>query len=117
MHSCLGALVVVIACILSAGYALTCRNMYLVVEKEIRCDKDNIVSKYLNKIFNKGEGRGQPQPQPAVQSAERTRELRKRPPGQHLPQQPTQRVWAKQVNLHQCNVLRISQYLLNLYCL
>ena len=36
VHSCLGALVVVIACILSAGYALTCRNMYLVVEKEIR---------------------------------------------------------------------------------
>lgn len=36
MHSCLGALVVAIACIISAGYALTCRNMYLVVEKEIR---------------------------------------------------------------------------------
>jgi len=36
VHSCLGALVLVIACILSAGYALTCRNMYLVVEKEIR---------------------------------------------------------------------------------
>jgi len=36
VHSCLGTLVVVIACILSAGYALTCRNMYLVVEKEIR---------------------------------------------------------------------------------
>ena len=36
VHSCLGALVVEIACILSAGYALTCRNMYLVVEKEIR---------------------------------------------------------------------------------
>jgi len=36
VHCCLGCLVLVIACILSAGYALTCRNIYLVVEKEIR---------------------------------------------------------------------------------
>ena len=36
VHSCLGALVLGTACLLSAGYALTCRNMYLVVEKEIR---------------------------------------------------------------------------------
>eukprot|EP00092_Neocalanus_flemingeri_P009726 GFUD01010477.1.p1 GENE.GFUD01010477.1~~GFUD01010477.1.p1 ORF type:complete len:368 (+),score=90.09 GFUD01010477.1:505-1608(+) len=36
VHCCMGGLVVVIACILSAGYALTCRNIHLVVEKEIR---------------------------------------------------------------------------------
>lgn len=36
VHGCLGALVLAIACIVSTGYALTCRNMYLVVEKEIR---------------------------------------------------------------------------------
>ena len=51
VHSSLGALVVVIACILSAGYALTCRNMYLVVEKEIRCDHNKIVGKYFNIIY------------------------------------------------------------------
>jgi len=36
VHCCLGGLVLMIACLVSAGYALTCRNMYLVVEKEIR---------------------------------------------------------------------------------
>jgi len=35
-HCCIGGLVLVIACILSAGYALTCRSIYLIVEKEIR---------------------------------------------------------------------------------
>lgn len=35
-HCCVGGLVLVIACILSAGYALTCRSIYLIVEKEIR---------------------------------------------------------------------------------
>ena len=36
VHGGLGALVLALACIVSTGYALTCRNMYLVVEKEIR---------------------------------------------------------------------------------
>ena len=36
VHGFLGAVVLSIACILSAGYALTCRNLYLWVEKEIR---------------------------------------------------------------------------------
>jgi len=36
VHSCLGFLVLCIAGIISAGYAISCRDMYLVVEKEIR---------------------------------------------------------------------------------
>merc|ERR1719270_2186246 len=36
VHSGLGALVLALACIASTGYALACRNLYLVVEKEIR---------------------------------------------------------------------------------
>ena len=36
VHGCVGALVLAVACILSTGYALTCRNLYLWVEKDIR---------------------------------------------------------------------------------
>lgn len=36
VHGCMGAVVLAIASILSTGYALTCRNLYLWVEKDIR---------------------------------------------------------------------------------
>jgi len=36
VHCMLGGVAVAVACLLSAGYALTCRNIHLVVEKEIR---------------------------------------------------------------------------------
>jgi len=42
LHCILGALVLAIACIVTAGYALTCRNLYIVVERTIRSRVANI---------------------------------------------------------------------------